>query len=331
MTFQEVENLRLTYNELQQTYTKRIKKVIVICLGLVGVSFLAILLTILGTKNSIEQEVTSINAVKVTSGITIGTFFSVASCLAIFAVIFFFLFKGRGLAHQTAEAFKAYKKAYKAYFVGTSLPRVFTDYEYNHQLGIEKSLLKSTDLIYTGNIYETNDYVSGKYHNLNFTQADVKIVEVSTDSDGDTTYTTLFYGRWMIFKLTKQFEKHVIVAGKRFGAALNSKAASKYHKITLESKEFNQKFYVFAESETEARYLLDPAFMERVQALSERYNDAILLMIVNNELHIAINDNKDSFEPPKDCRTPLNEKAEFDQTLAEIHTVTDIVDALKLK
>ena len=69
----------------------------------------------------------------------------------------------------------------------------------------------------TGDIYSSNDYVEGKYKGILFRQSDVHIQNESTDSDGNTTYTTVFRGRWMIFDFNKPFKANVEVAQKNFG------------------------------------------------------------------------------------------------------------------
>lgn len=328
VTFEQVEKYRQEFYAAYVARQKRILKFIAICVTLFLLPVFSALLAVFLITQGVSEES---DIIVVLSGAV--PFLNMAAVIVGFFFLFRAIFRGQNSRSTVLRAHAHYVKAYKAYFVGNSLKQVFVNYVYDHKSGIPQSELGLTELINTGDLYYTNDRVSGKYHNLDFTQADVKIVEEYRDSDGDTSYATLFQGRWMKFRLAKQFSGHVVVAGKYFGGALKNdrRGVGALHKVTLESQEFNHLFNVYAESETEARYLLDPAFMERVVALSKRYRDSILLMVANNELHIAINDHKDSFEPPRDYKEPLNVKNELSKALLEIRMVTDVVDALKLK
>ena len=69
--------------------------------------------------------------------------------------------------------------------------------------------------------------------------------------------------------------------------------------------------------------------MDRVEKLNDLYKGRILLMFINNQFHLAIDDRKDCFEPPKFSQ-PLNEAVEFSRVKADIKVITDVVDSLRL-
>ena len=89
--------------------------------------------------------------------------------------------------------------AFKDTFVLKSLKLVFSDLIYEPEKGLDESVIRNTGMMYMGDRYSSNDYISGKYKNINVEQADVHIEEErqTTDSDGNTTTTwvTIFRGR----------------------------------------------------------------------------------------------------------------------------------------
>ena len=235
----------------------------------------------------------------------------------------------------TAKDAKVYQKAYKSYFVETKMRRYFTELNYNHEMGLARGVLEATDMINTGDRYYSNDYTTGKYHDTAFSQADVKIEEEYTDSDGDTHTTTLFSGRWMIFEFPKKFSFRIMIKGKRGGNILRKKKRTgkerrKYERIEVESGEFNKMFKLYAEDGFETFYLLDPAFIHNLTELGEESEGRILLCFVDNRLHIGVNNYKDSFEPPRKVSRALDEQAEFQKVEKEVKMITKFVDQLKL-
>ena len=226
-----------------------------------------------------------------------------------------------------------YRKLYKAYFVEQNLRQIFTDIYYNHEQGMPKEILKSTDMMRTGDIYRSNDFTSGKYKDVAFSQADVEIQEEHTDSDGDTTYVTIFKGRWMVFEFPKTFSFRLEVVQKWFSAhkkpSKDKTTNRKIEKISTESTTFNKKFNVYAEDGFEAYYILDPAFIDHIEKLSESHKGKLLLCFVDNKLHVGLNDGKDAFEPPRPFK-PIDEKTEYQKIHTDIKTITDFIDFLKL-
>lgn len=326
--FENVEGYRITYSEASDRRNKKILTVAKItALSVVAVFIVCLIIALAdGTDDAFFTGAAVM-------------FYVTALAFANWAVISVVISLTKREEIQTA--LDNYKSVYKAYFVGACLLHIFDNYFYDHELGFQKSRLSGTGLVNTGDRFSSNDYVSGLYHDFPFEQSDVRIDVEETDSDGSPYVVSIFRGRWMIFRLKKKFEHDFVVSGKSFGMAVKlpfmktsrqeEARTLKFKKISLESEDFNKTFYIYGEDEVEVRYLLDPAFMERFKALAKRYNNAVMLMIAGNELHIAVNDWKDSFEPPVNPKQSLDEKTEFIKVLSEIHTVTDVVDSLKLK
>ena len=253
------------------------------------------------------------------------TFFGVTMFVSIFSLVIILL-SSRSYSQQ-------YRTAYKAYFVEKNLQRIFTDLKYNHNSGLAKEVLSSTQMINTGDVYYSNDLVTGKHKDVAFTQADVHIQEQHTDSDGNTTYTTIFKGRFMIFEFPKKFNFRLEVVEKWFGASRipgkDKTTGRKFEKIQLESPEFNKIFNTYAEDGFEAFYLLDPAFIHNILELDQQYKGKLFLGFIDNKLIVGLNDNKDAFEPPSVFKQ-IDEAAETEKIAKEIRLITHFIDNLKL-
>ena len=225
----------------------------------------------------------------------------------------------------------AYHKAYKAYFVEQSLHKIFTDVSYDRQKGLPASLLAATGMINTGDDYNSNDLTIAKYKNISFSQADVQIQTESTDSDGHTTYTTIFKGRFMIFEFPKKFDFKLELIGKKFHAyrvpGKDEAISRKMSKVKTESEDFNRAFKIYGQDGYETFYLLDPAMIARIEDISDFYKNKILIGFYDNKILVALDDGKDSFEPPRASK-PINEAEEMKKVASSIKIITDFVDVI---
>lgn len=251
----------------------------------------------------------------------------------LFPVIFTLAITAIILAFSTRQEAAAYKNAYKTYFVAAGLSRVFSNLTYHQDLGIHQKVV--AEVMTTADRYSSNDYMTGTYKNINFTQADVHIEEKheSRDSDGHThtTYVTIFRGRFLIFDFKRNFDFNLQVSTRRFYGERPPKSNGlKFRRIETESNEFNRSFNIYAQNGTDALYILDPAFMEKIQNLYTSCGKEFLLTFMNKKLYIAINDNNDSFEPPVSCKNALDEKAEITKVEKDTKLITNFVDSLKL-
>lgn len=306
MTFNDVEATR-------QTYHFKLRKCRMVTTGII-LAFLAIIFfSVLFTRDS-----------------DLFPFLLVASCpTSIIAILIIFIIPLILTSKQSAD----YYRAYKAYFVEQNLRAVFSDLYYAHDKGLPREILDSTNMINTGDRFSSNDFTSGKYKNVSFAQADASIEVEHTDSDGNSTYITIFKGRFMIFEFLKQFNFKLELVGNRFPAeripGKNPTTGRKMQKISTESAEFNKTFKIYGEDGFEAYYILDPAFMVKIQNIADRYKNRLLLGFTDNRLLIGLNDGKDSFEPPKPSK-PIDEATEHQKIATDIKIITDFVDQLSL-
>ena len=237
----------------------------------------------------------------------------------------------------TNKLMATYRKQFKDVFVLQALSNLFTNLYYNPLMGIPYQTIAATNMMRMGDIYHSEDFVSGQYKGIKFAQADVHIEEEhqSTDSDGNTTttYVTIFKGRWMIFEFNKNFKSDVQIAQKGFGNSkvkrFFGKKEERFKRVKMESEAFNKKFKVYAQSEHEAFYLITPGLMERIERVVQNTKGKMLFCFVNNKLHVGIQNGKDSFEPTSIFKKLDVEKINQDIS-SDIRLITQFVDELNL-
>lgn len=224
-----------------------------------------------------------------------------------------------------------FNKEFKNVFVLKSLNNIFTDITYYPEKGFSKNSIKSIGMLDTGDRFDSNDYISGKYKNISFEQSDIEIAEkyIEEDANGnkEEEWETIFMGRLMIFDFNKPFKANIQVASYRFDAA-SLPWSKKFSRVVMEDVEFNKMFNVLAESEHEAFYVLTPHFMEKLKELTKKLNCGIMFCFVDNKLHIAVDNYKDSFE--YNVFKPIDEIKIEKEITNDIKLITDFIDELNL-
>ena len=237
----------------------------------------------------------------------------------------------------SGKANKQFAAAFKQSVVLDSLSSVFTDLTFEPALGISREEIRETEMMQTGDRFSSNDLISGQYNGVSFRQSDVHIENESTDSEGHTSYTTIFRGRWMVFDFNKTFVSDLQVVGRHFGAnkrkgngffGLFASKEKRMEKIELENEAFNKQFTVYAHDTTEAFYLLTPHMMEAMLRLREGIGSPIMLLFFRGQLHVAVNNGKDAFEPS--LFRAYDPARETEAVFADTRVITSFVDEMRL-
>lgn len=234
----------------------------------------------------------------------------------------------------SASPTKKFTSEYKKTLVFSALKSIFTDLTYEPEKGLAKSIIENTGMMDLGDRYSSNDYISGKYNNVNVVQADVHIEKKteSRNSNGttDTQWYTIFQGRWMVFDFNKSFKYNLQVCQKGFYNSIVNNWGNniKFKKVALEEQEFNKQFKVYAQNEQEAFYILTPTMMEKIKKLSNSINGKILLCFIDNKLHVGIENDDDAFEPS--IFVKVNETKAKEKILKDIKLITDFINELDL-
>ena len=252
---------------------------------------------------------------------------TVLAVIVIISLIIFVIVK----AFLHGDDIQIFDKNFKNIFVKKALEDNFENITYNPDKGFDEEFIDEIGMLDTADSYHSNDLITGEYKGIKFECSDIHIQEEhkSTDSDGNTTTTwvTIFEGKLMIFEFNKKFKADLQVSSASFGAEALP-WGKKFSRVEMEDVEFNKNFSVYAESEHEAFYILTPHFMEKLKEIEEKINPAIMFCFVDNKLHIALDNNKDSFE----CNVfkPIDEKEIEEEIIKDIKEITNFVEALNL-
>ena len=247
------------------------------------------------------------------------TFYIVMIIGVIIAVVMFVL--------SHAEKTK-FSNMYKDELMLVLLSDMYEAPTYNRKGSIPRSIIDGTKLTSRADRFTGEDHITGKYKGVSFEVCDVRMEERRTTSNGKTTtttYVTYFLGRWMIFKFNRVFKEELRIVEK--GLFGSSYVPRQQVKVETESIEFNKKFKISATSEQYAFYQITPSMLEKLQTLEKIFKGHISFLFRGNELHIAINDNKNTLEPKFNVK--LTEES-IKPHLIDIDIIASIINEFRL-
>ena len=167
---------------------------------------------------------------------------------------------------------------------------------------------------------------------LRIVEAHLEDRRTRRDSKGNTEtyYVTVFRGLLVQMDFPKEFSSRTIISrdsGKLFN--LFKSWGMKGDRVSLEDPEFERRFEVYSSDQVEARYLLTPAFMERVTALSRHFGRGLQLAFDRGQIYIAGPMKQDMFEAGSMFQD-LTNPAHVGEVLEEFGIIFDIIDCLNL-
>ena len=204
---------------------------------------------------------------------------------------------------------KNYYSRFKIEVIQEIIKFINPNLDYNPNDKISQDIYKSAGIFLKGvDRYSGDDYVSG-YNGktqIQFSELHTQYKVVTYDSKGrpQTQWHTIFRGIFYSADFNKEFNTQTYVltdtAEKLFGfLGTKFQKINKSHGelVKLENPEFEKKFVVYSKNQTEARYLLSPALMDRIVDFINNSKKNIQLSFVGTRLYIAIPFNKSLFEP----------------------------------
>ena len=191
---------------------------------------------------------------------------------------------------------------------------------YDSHYGLESDIYKDLNIIKSGNRYNTEDFISGKYNGVYFAQADLR-VKLEGGNDNTVEY---FNGRWIAIDYPKKFSGTVSIIDNSFKYSVKR---NDLEKIQLENSTFNNMFKVKASNMQLGYYLLTPQLVERFIELKQKSNGKVIACFKDVFLHIFINNRKDSFELNIDN---FNITTEVQRFLQDFELVNGTIDVLEV-
>lgn len=227
-----------------------------------------------------------------------------------------------------AKKHKHYVATVKGIIIKKMFERDFEHVIYSPDQGFDEKYIENTQLIESGNTYESNDLLSATYKGVGFIQADVHLQNI-TSNGKTTTVHEIFEGRWLVFDFYKEFsgthqvrKNHSFLKNRKpftfFGKSLKA--------IEFEDGEFNKTYTTYTSDKQEAFYLITPRLMQNMLDYQQLTKGEIIFGFIDRKLHIAINDDSNAFE--------VTGKTISDEFISrvekEIEVIKYIIDQLNL-
>lgn len=220
-----------------------------------------------------------------------------------------------------------YGSFYKNNLAEALLDDIFDDLIYSAKGGIAKEEIVYSDTVGDFDDYYAEDYIDAKYKGLAFRQSDVRIMRWEEGYGKHRTLRTVFDGRWMIFEgcAPSGFQLRISEISRITpqppvgqGIALEP--------VYVEDKCFHRHFKVYTNDAKRARYILTPSFREAILRVNYEIPGEIMLAFKGGNLHAAIHNTRNAFEPPTFRR--LDKKSLKDEIFRDTRVITAFVDAL---
>lgn len=188
--------------------------------------------------------------------------------------------------------------------------------------------LRESDIIPDYDRETNEDMIIGKYKDV-----DIDLFETTLEviRRQKRTNDTVFKGVVISLSMHKYFKGKTII--KKDAGVISNLIKNKFtnlENVTLEDPHFEEMFEVYSSDQIESRYLLTPAFMERLVQLSEAFRSTkIECSFYDNKLLMLIPITQNLFEPGS-IFEPEDFVDDAKTLLKEMNLIFQIIDILKL-
>lgn len=224
---------------------------------------------------------------------------------------------------------RRYVSAYKAR-VMPAIAGSLGEFSYDEKGKIPAKRLLGSTLLPTHDSYKSEDMFRGSYKQVDVELAEVKLTKQQGSGKNRRT-VTIFKGLFALLSTHKAFSGKTVV--RRDAGAIGNWLGEKFgglERVRLEDPEFEQRFEVYATDQIEARYLLTPAFMERLTALAGHMGgNRLQAAFYDEQLFVMVPLSRNLFEPPSIFKSVLQDTG-VARIARELGDVLAMVDVLKL-
>lgn len=207
---------------------------------------------------------------------------------------------------------------------------------YDAESFVSENSFDTSSLFSKSDKYSGNDLVSGVIDGIKIEFSDVHAQKKEQNSKGQDHWSTIFQGLFIIADFNKKFKTQTVVLpdlaqnsfGLLIGSWLQSHNFSRDKLVKLDNPLFEKEFVVYSGDQIEARYLLSHSLMEKLLAFKQKSQKKIYISFTGNKIYIAINYNKDLFEPS--VFSSLMEYKSVMEYIKTLHLAIGVVNELKL-
>lgn len=216
------------------------------------------------------------------------------------------------------------------------LPRViayFPGFRIQSRFNPDTMDMMLSSIVPMGDFVNGRDRLTGNHDGTDLSVSEVSTYETKRDSKGNKRQELLFYGLFIAIEFEKPFHGKTLVERETDGAPawLDRLLGDKsLQPVSLEDPSFEKKFRVRSTDQTEARFLLTPDFMHRLDALASRRElPGMCCSFVGQKFYMTISTYHDYFE----ISGAKSDQTIFEQALSlyrDIAMVTRIIDILRI-
>ncbi len=183
-------------------------------------------------------------------------------------------------------------------------------------------MFSASELIDDYDRVEFDDIFSGKFKDVNY-----EIIESKFTLGSNRDKSTVFDGVIIKLDMNKPFLGRTVI---RPNSLLHSSPHPILKHTELEDIQFEKKFDVFTDDEVEARYLITPSFMERLNEMQVAFTaDKVSCAFYKKYLFIALHTSKDLFSICSLFKK-IDDPKQFFTMFEEILSIIKLIDHFKL-
>ncbi len=234
-----------------------------------------------------------------------------------------------GLGFWSIQPRQRYISTYKTQVLPV-IAGTLGSFRYDESGKIDLGRLQGSTLLPRHDDYKSEDKFTGSYKGVDIELAEVKMTR-EQGSGKDRKTVTVFKGLFALLSTHKPVNGKTVI--KRDAGAIANWLGEKFggmDRVALEDPAFEDRFEVYGSDQIEARYLLTPAFMERLTTLAGHMGDGRLqAAFYDDQLFVMVPHHKDLFEPPSIFTSVLKAPG-VARISREFGDVLSIIDILKL-
>ncbi len=207
----------------------------------------------------------------------------------------------------------------------------FFDLEYGTtNASLDMKAFQDVGLIETAQSWVAEETLTGRRDDIEMIMSEVEVYDLQP-GHRRSRRAVKFRGAALQFTIHKQFQGRTVgLSDRGLAANLIHRISGGRPRIRLEDREFEDLFEIYADDEIEARYLLTPAFMERMVRLSELIGRgrAVRFAFANNRFLLAV-EGWDLFEAAK-LSHAVDDPVQVQTFINEVGMILDVAATLKL-
>lgn len=188
-----------------------------------------------------------------------------------------------------------YRKKAKAAFLNRIAAALGLRYEKNGVFPLEE--MAAHKIIPPHDVRHIEDGFAGTVNGVKLAFQEVRLADRVRDERRQVREEQVFHGLVIRIGIGKVLDAHTVVLPRNATLTFFRRLFTHFETVRLVSPKFEERFDVLSTSQVEARYILDPAFMERLLAAGDLIGTKwIEVSFLGQEIAFAIQRNRPLFE-----------------------------------